>query len=590
MDLGKPYKRRRRGSVGSGDSSKSEADFFKVRHSSDRADILMQVSEQESNDALFRDWSSDPIEVDPEATFHYLDRYFAYVNDGIFQLLPKKPFLLWMKSCRTKSLDDKMLVYSMLALGSIFSDRPERVAAGRRLFTTAKYALDRSQHRFTLQLAQSRIILSLWYSAIGALTNAWDFIGAAARTVCGLRYNVEPDGPVTSGHQLCEYGLNHRALIECRRRTFWAVFILDVGSLICPHIVELQLTESQRFSAFYSLSPVNLPSDDIFLRLPCHEDIYEAQQYVPVPYFQNKMNCSVPLQSERSTFGSMAILIEIVSLWGEVSSHICRSPHMSRETYGVSFEGFYASVMKKADNWTSSLPGHWTYSIANMEHSIRSGRADHFVSIHMLYHATLLRLNRHVRHENLHETMVDSNIRRTRYHATEILRMSLALSRFHHESHSRPSREAFIPRTMFATPFINYAILSAADVISAFGFVAEMSECISLLNGGLEVIEDICRFWDVARPQSRLLRIRVNSLTAAAKDLLRWKNQKLWFALDGASMDAAVYSGSLEHNRTAASAGDLIYGFPLQRHFKALGMEEALIHSENILLIKEARG
>ncbi|KAL1970749.1 hypothetical protein VTN77DRAFT_2583 [Rasamsonia byssochlamydoides] len=575
LDLGKPPKRRRRGSVGSAGSSKSEADFMKIRNSSsDRADILLEVTEQESNDAIFREWASDPIEVDPEATVHYVDRYFACVNDGIFQLLPRKPFLLWMKSCRTKSLDDKMLLYSVLALGSIFSDRPERIAAGKRFFTTAKYAVDKSQHRLTLQLAQSRIILSLWYSAIGALTNAWDFIGAAARTVCGLRYNVEPDGPIIGAHQVCEYGLHPQALIECHRRTFWAVFILD------------------RFSAFYSLSPLNLPSDDIFLRLPCHEDIYEAQQYVTVPYFQNKMNDSGSFQSDRSGFGLMAVLIEIISLWGEVSSHIGRSAHMPRETYRVWFEGYYASVMKQAEHWMNSLPRHCTYNTTNMENSMRSGRADHFVSIHMLYHATLLRLNRHVRHENLPEPMVDSNIRRTRYHATEILRMSLALGHFNHESRpSRPSVESFAPRTMLSTPYISYAILSAADVLSAFGFMADLSECISLLNGGLDIIDDICRFWDIARPQSRLLNIRANSLATSVQGISPTvKNRKLGFALDGPSMDAAVYSGSLEHNRTVASAGDLIYDLPLQRHFKALGMEEALIHSDNILLIKETRG
>lgn len=231
VDLGKPPKRRRRGSVGSAGSSKSEADLMKIPNSSDRADILMEVTEQESNDAVFREWASDPIEVDPEATVHYVERYFACINDGLFQLLPRKPFLLWLKSCRTKSLDDKMLLYSVLALGSIFSDRPERIVAGKRFFTTAKYAVDKSQHRLTLQLAQSRIILSLWYSAIGALTNAWDFIGAAARAVCGLRYNVEPDGPVIGANQVCEYGLHPQALIECHRRTFWAVFILDVSYL-----------------------------------------------------------------------------------------------------------------------------------------------------------------------------------------------------------------------------------------------------------------------------------------------------------------------------------------------------------------------
>lgn len=189
----------------------------------------MEVTEQDSNDTAYREWSTDPFEANAESTMHYLEMYLVYVNSRIFQLVPKEPFLRWVTSCRTKSLDDKMLLYSMLAMGSIFSDRSERIVAGKRFFTTAKYAVDKGQPRLTLQLAQSRIILSLWYSAIGALTNAWDFIGSASRAVCGLRYNVEPDGPGANIHENCQYGLHPQALVECHRRTFWAVFILDVS-------------------------------------------------------------------------------------------------------------------------------------------------------------------------------------------------------------------------------------------------------------------------------------------------------------------------------------------------------------------------
>lgn len=237
------HKRRRRGSVehsgGSADSSKSDVDFITFRSSSDRSGILMEVTEQDANDTSYREWSTDPFEANAESTMHYLEMYLVYVNSRIFQLVPKEPFLLWVKSSRAKSLDDKMLLYSMLAMGSIFSDRSERIVAGKRFFTTAKYAVDKSQHRLTLQLAQSRIILSLWYSAIGAMTNAWDFIGSASRAVCGLRYNVEPDGAITSTYKSCEYGLHPQALVECHRRTFWAVFILDVSLSIVAGLIEL---------------------------------------------------------------------------------------------------------------------------------------------------------------------------------------------------------------------------------------------------------------------------------------------------------------------------------------------------------------
>jgi hypothetical protein len=197
----------------------------------DYNEILTEMKELDPQDPVACDWSMDPYEADPELTIHYVESYFNYINDRLYYMLPRKRFLLWLRSCHTKSLDDNMLLYSMMAMGSVFSDRPDRVMALKRYSRTAQYAVERSQHSLTLQLAQSRIILTLWFYAIGALVKSWDAAGAAVRTVCGLRYNVESGGVIVDqSQQTCEYGLHPQALIECRRRTFWIAFMMDVGS------------------------------------------------------------------------------------------------------------------------------------------------------------------------------------------------------------------------------------------------------------------------------------------------------------------------------------------------------------------------
>lgn len=195
----------------------------------DRVDILADITDVDPDDPMVREWATDPYEANPEAMSHYIEKYFTYVNDGFYYIFPKRNFLEWLRSCRTKSPDDKMLIYSMMAMGSVFSDRPDNILAGKRYSKTASYAVEKSQHALTLQLAQSRIILSLWYYSIGALVKAWDLIGAAVRTVCGLDYNIEAEGLTRDTSQTCEYGLQPQSLIECRRRTFWVAFILDVG-------------------------------------------------------------------------------------------------------------------------------------------------------------------------------------------------------------------------------------------------------------------------------------------------------------------------------------------------------------------------
>lgn len=206
----------------------------------DYNEILMEMKDLDPQDPIACDWSIDPYEADPELTVHYIETYFNYINDRLYYMLPRKRFLLWLRSCHTKSLDDHMLLYSMMALGAIFSDRPDRVMALKRYSRTARYAVERSQHSLTLQLAQSRIIMSLWFYAIGALVKSWDAAGAAVRTVCGLRYNVESGGVIVDQtQQTCEYGLHPQALIECRRRTFWIAFMMDVGSPERPDLTQL---------------------------------------------------------------------------------------------------------------------------------------------------------------------------------------------------------------------------------------------------------------------------------------------------------------------------------------------------------------
>lgn len=231
-------KRRRRGSGEhfpgeSVDSLRTDADSAGSM-SLDRSDVSPDSVEMNPHNANFRHWATDPFETEPETAFHCLDLYLQCVNDRLLHLMPKEPFWRWAKLSRPKSLDDKMLLYSMLAIGSMFSDRPDRDNVGERFSAIARFAVDQSQHRLTLQLAQSRLILSLWYSAIGALDTAWDFIRAAATAVCSLGYNSETSGIAVNASADTEYNLQPHTLAECRRRTFWAVFILDVGKTCFP--------------------------------------------------------------------------------------------------------------------------------------------------------------------------------------------------------------------------------------------------------------------------------------------------------------------------------------------------------------------
>lgn len=231
-DQEQSYKARMRGpNVAAFDDTKRPVAMSESQLPPSYADILMEIKEIDPEDSLAGFWNTDPYGVDPETTWHYMESYFSNVNDSLYHMFPRGRFSLWLQSSQIKSLEDKMLLYSMLTLGTVFSDRPDRLIAMRRFSRTARYAVERSQHSLSLQLAQSRIILGLWYYAVGALVQSWDSIGAAVRIVCGLRYNLESGGVIVDRSHICEYGLHPQALMECRRRTFWVAYLMDVSNL-----------------------------------------------------------------------------------------------------------------------------------------------------------------------------------------------------------------------------------------------------------------------------------------------------------------------------------------------------------------------
>ncbi|KAL2846141.1 hypothetical protein BJY01DRAFT_263413 [Aspergillus pseudoustus] len=536
--------------------------------STDYAEILTELKDLDAQDPLANDWRADPYGVDLELATHYIELYFTFINDRLYYMFPRRRFLLWLRSCQKKSLDDNMLLYSMMALGSVFSDRPDRMTALKRYSRTARYALDHNQHTLSLQLAQSRIIMSLWYYAIGALVKSWDAAGAAVRTVCGLRYNVEMGGVITEQSQQCEYGLHPQALIECRRRTFWTAFLMD------------------RLSCFYVPSTTSISSQTAFLRLPCREEIYEAQEYTTVPFFQHFLNqLPVSQEDELSGLSAMALLIDVISLWGDVSDHVFRLSLIPAESYNGLFEEFYTTIVRRSDQWLSRLPNHLSFTAVNLERSIRGRKVDPFISIHLLYHATLLKLNRYARAQLLRPGMAKQYVHTARNHAAEILRTALALVRYASEYEVSPmTTDPVSPKGTLLNPYLGYIILSAVDVLSAGGQTLDLPECINLIRGGLEVVRELSCFWGSTKPLVSLIEARLDAMAETQHQMAA--EGKLAFFLDAPSLDSQIHN-SVQKQQDSSTNEDLLYGgLPRDQLFAAFGFVDVPYSFETVALVR----
>ncbi|KAL5338059.1 hypothetical protein BJX70DRAFT_215935 [Aspergillus crustosus] len=531
------------------------------------AEILTELEDLDAHDPLANDWKTDPFALDPELALHLTETYFTFVNDRIYYMFPRRRFLLWLKSCHTKSLNDNMLIYCIMTLGSVFSDRPDRMALMKRCSRTARYALEHSQHSLSLQLAQSRIMMSLWYYAIGALVKSWDAAGAAVRIVCGLRYNVEMGGVIVDQSQPCEYGLHPQALIECRRRTFWVAFLMD------------------RLSCFYTPSTTFISSQTAFLRLPCREETYEAQEYTTVPFFQDVLNQTSASQDvEFSSLSAMALLIDIIAIWGDVSDHVFRLSLISAESYNKLFDEFYNNMVRRSDQWLSRLPSHLTFTAVNLERSIRGRKVDQFISIHLLYHAALLKLNRYGRAQLLRPEMGKQYVHAARNHAAEILRTTLALLRYTPEYDVvQMTMDPVTPKASLLNPFLGYVILSAIDVLSAGGLILDLPECINLTRGGLDVVRDLSYYWGNTKPVVSLIETRLDAMMKA--NIQTFSERKVAFFLDGPSLDGQIQNGV--QRQESSHNEDLMYGgLSHEQLYKAFGLVDVPFSLHSVLWIR----
>lgn len=486
-------------------------------------------------------WDQDPYEFDENMTEYYLHHYFTKVNYTTYCMFPNDPFMKWVRKCRTKNSWDKMLLYAMLAHGTIFATNSKKHADGQTFSSIAHRAIAENAGVFNLQVVQTRLILALYDFSQGSTSKAWDFTGSAVRAACGMKLNVEEGIVDIKDDQLLDYGLDKATLIECRRRTFWSAYIMD------------------RFNGFCSGHLAMFHNEDCLLRLPCNEKLYEQGTIPLTPFFDNRR--TDPQQfvySESNAPGMMAYLVQIASIWGEVLARAYRSRYQPASAWGASFEGFYQQTVERLEAWERSLGAHLRCSPSNIDKAGQSGHLGTYGALHTLYHCTMMKLNRHARYDRMQPQQIDRNVRCAYDHACKTLDMMKAIA--------KQNRSVKGGNFGFAisSPFTGFAILTAMDILTATGSMADLlnpgSRSIELLAGGIDVMTELSEHWSSAKTQLKLVENRFEDLMASVQSHGAPSQTRVtaFFA-----RDPLETTFGLEH--------DLMYALPRRRYLEALG-------------------
>lgn len=300
-----------------------------------------------------------------------------------------------------------------------------------------------------------------------------------------------------------------------------------------------------------------LHSEDTFLRLPCGEEAYERQQPTDTPHFDNGLIDSALCQAHiLSKLGPMAYLVQLSSIWGDLVAQIYRSSRQSADLYHANYESFYTVTYQRLLSWQKGLPPELIYTPSNASRAMASGSIGNFLKLHTLYHATIMKLNRNVRHACLAHSFITRNIKEARSHAWQVLKMMRDLNNLGYVNTPETSTTSPILSTpdlrnvcsslSGSTPFAGYAILMATDILSAGGPFDPKSftNTLERLSVGREVVEELSQCWASAANQRKAIRKRIEKLiTAAAVECMEKKAWRCTRALEtalGAGQDLST--------------------------------------------------
>ena len=172
----------------------------------------------------------DPYDADPETTIYFLKLFFHHRNASPYVIWPREKFLGWTRDCRSKSPDDLMVLYALMAFGSIFSLDQTAKDIGEKCYKVA-FALERERaDQPSLQMMQARSALLLFNFAKGNFEGTFEYTAHAIRTATSMRYTDENRvSDINEEQSTFDFDMNASQIKECRRRSFYITYFIDVS-------------------------------------------------------------------------------------------------------------------------------------------------------------------------------------------------------------------------------------------------------------------------------------------------------------------------------------------------------------------------
>ncbi|ORY71619.1 uncharacterized protein BCR38DRAFT_331693 [Pseudomassariella vexata] len=431
-------------------------------------------------DILCRTWQTDPYVSDPQATTIIITSFFNHIETTALRFLPAQIIKDWVKNnAHTKSPEDLTLLYSLLAFGVHVSGGPKHIA--HEYAQVARFACERSNPG--MRLVQSRLVLSTFYLACSREFDSYEMLNAAISGGLSLQYNLELDQATSPVPTSFPYQMNRTTYAESRRRTFFSCFILE------------------RTNGIFPSRPTLLNADDIFLRLPYDETLFNkgVENAPETPMFDIVRGQS----SLRQGVGIMGYLLYIVEIWGWVLAKI------HRETRGSdtsdSDPQLLDKITERLRQYQEALPPKYGFSESNLAKACEDGIESCLVTLHLLLILAQIQFSRHVQSGISISPRPETAAHKSLSLAGDLM-FVLGIV------HSRFVARCTTSSPYLPTPMAMYAAVEAVDIMTAGGSLSSIPNSIKETIIAKELCEALSPVWQSARDHKALLDQRTEKL------------------------------------------------------------------------------
>ncbi|CAJ2508003.1 Uu.00g091890.m01.CDS01 [Anthostomella pinea] len=434
-------------------------------------------------DVLCRKWQTDPYVSDPQATISTITSFFSHVRAMALRFLPERIFTDWVQgdydAHTRKSPEDLMLVYSQLAFGLHVAGGSKHLASQHA--QVARFATQKSSP--SLQLVQTKLILSLFYHATSRAFDSIDMLNGAISAALYARLNLELDLCI-EGAQRKPYGMDKATYAECRRRTFFSCFIWERLNGFCPP------------------RPLMLNAQDVFLQLPQHEKAFDEghSSAKPTPCLDvNRDIASLP-----DSVGIMGHLVLIVEVYGRIMEWVQREATRAHPT-----EPDHLKVLEKMAarlrQCQDALPQDYRFSDKNLAKASEDGVEGCLIIRHLVGLLARTKFARHAQSALTRSLPLDDRARKSLALGGDLMFVALAL-----RDQVRARRHSDAPFVL--APFAINAAVEAVDLLSATGPVSSIPNSIHELDTAKYLCDVLSTEWEDPNSQKAVLERRAETL------------------------------------------------------------------------------